>query len=49
MEVEKVEVAGDGVAPTEVKKPVPNFHKEDRYVLHYRNVQLYLSLGMRLT
>ena len=40
---------GDGVAPTEVKKPVPNLHNKDRYVLHYRNLQLYTSLGMRLT
>ena len=33
----------------EVEKLVPNLHNKDRYVLHYRNLQLYLSLGMRLT
>ena len=39
---------GVGVAPTEVEKLVPNLHDKERYVLHYRNLQLYLSLGMRL-
>ena len=34
---------------TEVEKLVPNLRNKDRYVLHYRNLQLYLSLGMRLT
>ena len=38
-----------GVAPTEVKKLVPNLRNKDRYVLYYRNLQLYTSLGMRLT
>ena len=40
---------GVGVAPTEVEKLVPNLRNKDRYVLHYRNLQLYTSLGMRLT
>ena len=40
---------GVGVAPTEVKKLVPNLCDKERYVLHYHNLQLYLSLGMRLT
>ena len=40
---------GVGVAPTEVEKLVPNLCNKDRYVLHYRNLQLYKSLGMRLT
>ena len=39
---------GIGVAPTEVEKLVPNLRDKDRYVLHYRNLQLYLSLGMCL-
>ena len=42
-------INGDGVAPTEVKNLVPNLRNKARYVLHYRNLQLYLSLGMRLT
>ena len=36
---------GVGVAPTEVEKLVPNLRNKDRYVLHYRNLQLYVSLG----
>ena len=40
---------GVGVAPTEVEKLVPNLRDKERYVLHYRNLLLYLSLGMRLT
>ena len=43
------DLLGVGVAPTEVEKLVPNLHNKDRYVLHYRNLQLYMSLGMRLT
>ena len=34
---------GDG------KKLIPNLGKETNYVVHYRNLQLYLSLGMKLT
>ena len=40
---------GVGVAPTEVEELVPNLRNKDCYVLHYRNLQLYMSLGMRLT
>ena len=40
---------GVGLAPTEVEKLVPNLRNKDRHVLHYRNLQLYTSLGMRLT
>ena len=32
-----------------VNKLVPNLDIKSRYVLHYRNLQLYLSLGMMLT
>ena len=31
-----------------VKKLVPNLGNKSKYVLHYRNLQLYLSLGMKL-
>ena len=34
--------------PTEVEKLVPNLRNKDRCVLHYRTLQLYTSLGMRL-
>ena len=33
----------------DVKKLVPNLNNKTKYVLHYRNLQLYLSLGMKLT
>ncbi|XP_034266860.1 uncharacterized protein LOC117661806 [Pantherophis guttatus] len=39
---------GKGMASTEVEKLVPNLRDKEHYVLHYRNLQLYLSLGMRL-
>ena len=39
---------GAGVASAEVEKLVPNLRNKNHYVLHYRNLQLYLSLGMKL-
>ena len=33
----------------DVKKLIPNLGNKSNYVLHYRNLQLYLSLGMKLT
>ena len=33
----------------DVKKLIPNLANKSKYVLHYRNIQLYLSLGMKLT
>ena len=32
-----------------VKKFISNLGNKTKYVLHYRNLQLYLSLGMKLT
>ena len=32
-----------------MKKLIPNLGNKTKYVLHYRNIQLYLSLGMKLT
>ena len=32
-----------------VKKLIPNLGNKTKYVLHYRNLQLYLSLGIKLT
>ena len=32
-----------------VKKLIPNLGNKSKYVLHYRNLQLHLSLGMKLT
>ena len=31
-----------------VNKLVPNLDNKSKYVVHYRNLQLYLSLGMKL-
>ena len=31
-----------------VSKLVPNLHDKERYVLHYRNLQLYVNLGMKI-
>ena len=33
----------------DVMKLVPNLGDKTNYVLHYRNLQLYLSLGIKLT
>ena len=33
----------------DVKKLIPNLSNKTNYVVHYRNLQLYLSLGIKLT
>ena len=33
----------------DVRKLIPNLADKSKYVPHYRNLQLYLSLGMKLT
>ena len=33
----------------DVKSLVPNLGSKTKYVIHYRNLQMYLSLGMKLT
>ena len=38
-----------GIKVGDVMKLVPNLGDKTNYVLHYRNLQLYLSLGMKLT
>ena len=32
----------------EVNKLIPNLKKKESYIVHYRNLQLYKSLGMKL-
>ena len=31
-----------------VKNLVPNFFDQEKYVIHYENLQLYLRLGLKL-
>ena len=38
-----------GIKIGDVKKLIPNLGDKTNYVLHYRNLQLYLSLGIKLT
>ena len=38
-----------GIKVGGVNKLVPNLGNKSKYVVHYRNLQLYLSLGMKLT
>ena len=38
-----------GIKVVDVKKIIPNVGNKSNYVLLYRNLQLYLSLGMKLT
>ena len=33
----------------DIKKLIPNLGSKTKYVLHYKNLQLYLSLGIKLT
>ena len=33
----------------DVKKLIPNLGNRAKYIVHYRNLQLYLSLGIKLT
>ena len=38
-----------GIKVGDVEKLIPNLGDKTNYVVHYRNSQLYLSLGMKLT
>ena len=38
-----------GIKVDGVKKFVPNLKNKSKNIVHYRNLQLYLSLGMKLT
>ena len=37
------------VKASKIKKLVPNLNNKRNYVVHYRNLQLYMTLGMKLT
>ena len=38
-----------GIKVGDAKKLVPNLGNKTNYIVHCRNIQLYLSLGMKLT
>ena len=38
-----------GIKVGDVKKLVPSLGNKTKYIVHYRNIHLYLSLGMKLT
>ena len=38
-----------GIKVGEVNKLIPNLGNKKIYVMHYRNLQLYISLGMKVT
>ena len=38
-----------GIKVGGVKKLIPNLSNKTNYLVHYRNLQLYLSLGIKLT
>jgi hypothetical protein len=42
--LEELELKG-----TSTEKPMPSLHSKEKYAVHYRNLNLYLSLGMKLT
>ena len=43
-------IAGEyGIKVGDAEKLIPDLSSKTNYVLHYRNRQLYLSLGMKLT
>jgi hypothetical protein len=46
--IEKYKIAHDKAPESTVKKLIPNLYNKTNYVLHFRNLQLYLSLGMKL-
>ena len=39
----------ENVEVVDVMKSIPNLGDKTNYVLHYKNIQLHLSLGMKLT
>ena len=38
-----------GMKPGKVAKLIPNLGRKEKYILHYRNLKLYLKYGLKLT
>ena len=38
-----------GYEPAQTEKLLPNLWDKEKHILHYRDLKLYLSLGMKLT
>ena len=38
-----------GYEPAQTEKLLPNLWDKEKYILHYRDLKLYLSLRMKLT
>ena len=38
-----------GIRVGDVKKLIPNLGDKTNFIVHYKNLQLYVSLGMKLT
>jgi hypothetical protein len=36
------------IIPSSTPKLIPNLFDKEKYIIHYRNLQLYLELGMQL-
>ena len=44
----QLNIADLSVSIGNVKKLVPNFFDQGKYAIHYENLQLYLTLGLKL-
>ena len=39
----------EDIKASKIKKLIPNLNNKRNYIAHYRNLQLYMALGMQLT
>ena len=44
----QLKIAGDDISIPNVKKLVPNFLTKKQYMIHHKNLQLYLRLGLKI-
>ena len=48
LNIVKILLIGNDIRVDGVKKLIPNLKDKVKYVVHYKNLQYYLSLGMKL-